>query len=104
MIDWLGELFVTEQWHVSKTVSVGHILTTVLMVAGGVAALMEFENRMTTIETNQANQAVIHQTYEEHTKEGLTALKQQITTTREELRQDNRDLNNKLDRIMERIK
>ena len=44
----------TQQWHLDKSVSVGHILTTVLMIGGFVVWMMSQSDRITKLETQQA--------------------------------------------------
>ena len=42
-----------EQWHLDKSVSVGHILTTVIMIGAFMVWMMAQSSRITKLETQQ---------------------------------------------------
>jgi len=41
-----------DEWHIGKTVDVGHILTTVILIIGGMLYVGDIDKRLTVLESN----------------------------------------------------
>lgn len=80
-------------WHLDKTVSIAHILSTIVIAGSVFAWAMALEKR---VDRNaQAIEFLLIQQKEERSK---------METMRIEIRQDFNSVNHKLDRIIERTK
>lgn len=74
-----------ERWHVSKTINIGHLLTTI----GAVAALFifanKFDQRMTILEVNQHNISVQQERDRNDNKDLLKEMRVDIKNILEKL-------------------
>lgn len=98
-----GVKLVSEAWHVSKTVSVGHILTSILIVIGGIGALITFENRMTTIEVEQKNYEEVTAAKFVEVNRSVHRLEDKTEALRREMKADGTRREQKLDRLIESL-
>ena len=90
-----------QQWHLEKSVSVSHLLTTVTILIGLVAAWFALEGRVIVLETQYMELSNRVVTLLENQAE--TDQRQDATqaTFRVEMRQDAQTINAKLDRVLE---
>lgn len=90
------------EWHLEKSVSVGHLVTTAAAIIGIVLAWAEMDSRIeqNAIENEHQKGAIerIEQKQEKQTDE----IKQEIQILRAEQRDDNQQIHRKLDRLIER--
>ncbi len=78
------------QWHLDKTVSIGHIISTVAIALSVFSWALVMDKR---IEKNAQSIEFLAQNHER--------LEQRVDATRNEIRQDLRAINAKLDRLIE---
>ncbi len=77
-------------WHLDKTISVGHLVSTVVIAVSVFSWAMTLDKRV-----EQNSLAIIH------LKEQQAAEAKRIEQLRSEIKQDLRDINSKLDRLIE---
>lgn len=79
-------------WHISKEVTWGHILTTITLLLTVAALWGDLDDRvdMNTIER-------------QHNRELIEAYKADSNAARDEIREEFRSINDKLDRLIERV-
>lgn len=77
------------QWHVSKTINISHILTTIIIATGMLAWFNTMDKRVSS------NSQAIQYLSEEQTRTGA-----RIETLRIEIREDLKGIDNKLDQII----
>lgn len=79
-------------WHISKEVTWGHILTTITLLLTVAALWGDLDDRvdMNTIER-------------QHNRELIEAYRTDMATARDEIREEFRSINDKLDRLIERV-
>ncbi len=77
-------------WHLDKTISVGHLVSTVIIAVSVLSWAVTLDKR---VEQNSLNIA--------HLKEQLAKDQRQVQELRLEIKQDLRDINAKLDRLIE---
>lgn len=80
-------------WHLERTVSLGHIITTLTVAVTAVAGWKDMDKRVALIELATVQQRETDRQQDTHSKEALDAL-----------RSDLRDISIKLDRLIERTK
>lgn len=78
-------------WHLDKTISVGHLLSTIVIVVSVFSWASAFERRV-----EQNAQAI------EYLSEQQKENKRRVEYVREEIRTDLRGINAKLDRLIEK--
>lgn len=78
-------------WRVDKTLSVGHLLTTIVIAGSALVWALRMEGRIVAIEEAVKTQGVTNRQHE-------TSLRDLTTAVREDLRA----LNGKVDRLIER--
>ena len=90
------------QWHISKTVSVGHIVTTVAVAIAGFWYFAGLEKRIdtTAIEVAHQKEAIVR--VEIRQERDQTELTRKLTEIRTEQKQDNRRIEEKLDKLIDR--
>ncbi|MEA3242322.1 MAG: hypothetical protein U9Q19_02640 [Pseudomonadota bacterium] len=79
-------------WHISKEVTWGHILTTVTLLLTVAALWGDLDDR---VDENTMER--------KHNRELINEVKESAMTARVEMRQEFRNVNDKLDRLIERI-
>mgnify|MGYP003636537421 FL=1 len=90
-------------WHLDKKVGIGQIISIVSMCIIVTAGWMSFDKRITVVETNQANiNSRIITLFENQTKTDQ-AQNEQIERSRAETQRSLRDIDAKLDRLIERL-
>lgn len=77
-------------WHLDKTISVGHLVSTVLIAVSVFSWALTLDKRV------EQNALAIT-----HLKEQQAAEQKRIEQLRGEIKQDLRDINHKLDRLIE---
>lgn len=77
-------------WHLDKTISVGHLVSTVIIAVSVFSWAVTLDKR---VEQNSLNI--------EHLKEQQVNDRKQVQEMRVEIKQDLRDINAKLDRLIE---
>ena len=77
-------------WHLDKTISVGHLVSTVVIAVSVFSWAMTLDKR---VEQNSLSIT--------HIKEQQIAEQKRIDQLRTEIKQDLRDINQKLDRLIE---
>lgn len=90
------------QWHISKTVSVGHIVTTVAVAIAGFWYFAGLEKRIdtTAIEVAHQKEAIVR--VEIRQERDQTELTRKLTEIRAEQKQDTRRIEEKLDKLIDR--
>lgn len=90
-----------QDWHLSKTVSLSHILSTVALLLGAVAGYVSFSNRLAVLESQflELNVRVVRVLESQARVDSSqdAALHQ----FRAEMREDVREIQSKLDRLIE---
>ena len=79
------------QWHLDKTVSIGHIISTLIIALSVFSWAMVIEKR---IEQNAQSIKFLTQNQKR--------IESHVDSTRQEIRQDLQAINSKLDRLIER--
>ena len=82
---------ITRGFEFSRKLDWSHLLLTIATLAGMFVWAMSQERRVTTIENNSENTKALQKSYEDR-----------LVSTREEMKQDLREINAKLDRLVER--
>ncbi|WP_423186787.1 hypothetical protein ACO1PK_00810 [Alishewanella sp. d11] len=77
-------------WHLDKTISVGHLVSTVIIAVSVFSWAMTLDKR---VEQNSLSIA--------HLKEQQATDQKRVQELRQEIKQDLRDINAKLDRLIE---
>lgn len=91
-----------ERWHLSKSVSLVHIVTTFSVMASAVWYFATTENRITLVEKDQSYLNATVKRVEEQQKDQGRELSNQITTLRNETNNNFDKIDKKLDRIIDR--
>lgn len=86
-----SSIFNDKDWHLDKSISITHLFTTIAAVSCLVVVGSKFDTRLTVLESSL-----------EHQK--ITNLQQEAVTAsiRKDVREDLRDINSKLDRLIEK--
>lgn len=90
-----------DNWHLDRSVSIGHILTTIVLfvsMAGGWVAMSERVARLEA-EFAQVSGQIVMLLERQASRDARQD--SEITELRREVSQDLRDINNKLDRLIE---
>ena len=100
----MSEIFVMvdrERWHLEKSVSVGHLLTTLSMVFVIIGIWYSLAERVTTLEVQFTDLSMRVVALLEG--QAVTDLRQDtsLTAFRTEMREDAREIQTKLDRVLE---
>lgn len=82
----------SRQWHLDKTISVGHLLSTLVIAVSVFSWASALDRR---VEKNA--QSIMYLTQQQ------VENKQSVENLRSEIRQDLRGINNKLDRLTEKL-
>ena len=92
----------TGRWHISKTVSVGHIVTTLTVALAGVWYFAGLEKRIdtTAIEVAHQKEAIVR--VEEQQRRDQSELTRKLTEIRAEQKQDTKRIEDKLDKLIDR--
>jgi hypothetical protein len=90
------------QWHISKTVSVGHIVTTLTVALAGFWYFAGLEKRIdtTAIEVAHQKEAIVR--VEEQQRRDQSELTRKLTEIRAEQKQDTKRIEDKLDKLIDR--
>lgn len=89
---------IPEHWHISKSFSVGHILTTIGLVAGFAVYVINFNQRVSNTEKEtEFNRLLINQE-----KESRASDKKEFNTAIDKVGTQVTEINRKLDRLIER--
>jgi ABC-type transporter Mla maintaining outer membrane lipid asymmetry ATPase subunit MlaF len=87
---------INEEWHLDKSVSLGHILTTIVLVASAVTAFTSLSERMSIVEdkiiTILENQTKIDRSQD-----------QNLAEFKVDMRNRQVDINNKLETILNHL-
>lgn len=86
-----GDRRAKQDWHLEKTVSISHIMTTIAALSAVVIMGSKFDTRLSLIEQIVAGQHAIDSRQDSD-----------ATAAREIVRQQLRDISDKLDRLIER--
>ncbi|NQY82464.1 MAG: hypothetical protein HRT36_05465 [Alphaproteobacteria bacterium] len=89
-----------QPWHRDSKISLAHLLSSLAMLTSIIGWGMTVENRLTSNEVMEANSIKSRETLRQHTIEKIESLKDQMTLNRAELREDLKEISDKLDRIM----
>lgn len=87
------------EWHLEKTVSIGHILTTLVIMVGAFGAWNSMSERLSVLETQYVNLSERVVNLLERQANTDARQDESIQQFRGEIRQDIRGINEKLDRI-----
>ena len=79
------------KWHVDRTVNIGHLLTTVAMLASLLVVLSRFDTRLTLVETNIETQRETNKRHEKSDDDIKASLRESFDR-----------LEGKLDKVLER--
>jgi len=90
------------QWHISKTISLGHIVTTAVVVVTGVLYLASLETRIesTTLEVAHQKDAIAR--VEQRQERDQNELTRKLGEIRTEQKADSARIERKLDKLIER--
>lgn len=93
---------VTNGWHVSKTVNIGHLVTTGVAIIGGFAYLHTQVSRIDVLEIQQQqiNDRIVRVLEQQERYDGIQD--NSLLEFRGEMREAVRDITIKLDRLIER--
>ena len=86
-----GDRRAKQDWHLEKTVSISHILTTLAALSAVVIMGSKFDTRLSLVEQLVASQHPVDARQDN-----------EAAASREVVRQQLRDISNKLDRLIER--
>lgn len=92
-----------QDWHLDKGISISHLLTTIGLVVGAVWAFADLSTRLAVLENQftQINQRVIAILEGQRLTDSAQDI--ELQQFRVEMRQDVRDIQQKLDRLIETI-
>lgn len=79
------------RWHLDRSVSIGHLITTLTIAASIFIWAMKMETRISLLEQSAVRQVEIDRRQDDTQKESVTVMRDQL-----------RDINSKLDRIIEK--
>ena len=91
-----------ENWHLEKTVSVGHIVTTISVAVGVVLYISGIEQKVDTNTLEQAHIKNDLSRVERKVDERVSKVAEEIKEMRVEQKQDNLRIEQKIDRLIER--
>ena len=91
-----------ENWHLEKTVSVGHIVTTISVAVGVVLYISGIEQKVDTNTLEQAHIKNDLSRVERKVDTKVSKVAEEIKEMRVEQKQDNRRIEQKIDRLIER--
>ena len=91
-----------EQWHLSKSISIVHIITTMSVLTALIYYFAQTENRITLVEKDQTYLNVTVLRVEEQQKAQGRELSSQISNLRNETNSNFEKLDKKLDRLIDR--
>lgn len=99
----------TRQWHLEKSVSVGHIVTTLVVAIGAVTYFSALEHRIASVAMDVEKQAsaIIRIEDQQKVQDGwittkLEAIRSEQNAIRVEQKRDNQRIEDKIDRLIER--
>lgn len=92
-----------KNWHLEKSVSLGHLLTTIVLVLGLIGGYAQFSNRVAVLETQQGEINMRLMRILEAQTAVDTRQDTQYQVLREEIRDDLRGLAQKIDRLSEQL-
>jgi hypothetical protein len=97
------------EWHLEKSVSVGHIVTTLVVAAGAVAYFSALEHRISSVAMDVEKQASAIVRIEDQQKaqdgwitQKLEVIRSEQNAMRVEQKRDNQRIEDKIDRLIER--
>jgi Tfp pilus assembly protein PilO len=96
------EMYMEEHWHLSKQVSLTHILTTLALLIAAFWYISDTDNRISLVEQEQEYVRSNFTRIEEAQRIREAAFSNQITQLREENNSNFERLDKKLDKIIER--
>lgn len=91
-----------EKWHLSKSISLVHIVTTISVLTATIWYFATTDNRITMVEKDQVYLSATVQRVEEQQKEQGKELSNQITVLRNETNTNFDKIDKKLDKIIDR--
>lgn len=91
-----------ERWHLSKSVSLVHIVTTLSVMTGAVWYFATTDNRITMVEKDQSYLNATVNRVEQQQKDQGKELSNQITNLRNETNNNFDKIDKKLDKIIDR--
>lgn len=91
-----------ERWHLSKSISLVHIVTTISVLTATIWYFATTDNRITMVEKDQSYLKATVSRVEEQQKEQGKELSSQISTLRVEVNNNFEKLDRKLDKLIER--
>jgi Tfp pilus assembly protein PilO len=95
-------MYMEEQWHLSKQVSLTHILTTLTLLIAAFWYISDTDNRISLVEQEQQYVRSNFSRIEEAQRVREVAFSSQIAQLREENNSNFERLDKKLDKIIER--
>lgn len=90
------------QWHISKTISVGHILTTLTVVVAGFWYFSGLEKRIDTTALELDHQREAISRVEAQQRRDQSELTRKLSEIRAEQKQDSKRIEDKIDRLIDR--
>jgi len=97
------------EWHLEKSVSVGHIVTTFVVAAGAVAYFSALEGRINSVamDVDRQSKAIMRIEDQQKVQDGwittkLEAIRKEQNEMRVEQKRDNQRIEDKIDRLIER--
>jgi len=91
-----------EKWHLSKSISLVHIVTTMSVLTATIWYFATTDNRITLVEKDQAYLNTTVQRVEQQQRDQGRELSTQISNLRSETNQNFNNIDKKLDRIIDR--
>jgi hypothetical protein len=91
-----------ERWHLSKSISLVHIVTTISVLTATIWYFATTDNRITMVEKDQGYLSATVKRVEEQQKEQGKELSYQITVLRNETNSNFDKIDKKLDKIIDR--
>ncbi len=91
-----------ERWHLSKSISLVHIITTISVLTATIWYFATTDNRITLVEKDQVYLRATVQRVEEQQKKQGKELSNQITVLRNETNNNFDKIDKKLDKIIDR--
>jgi uncharacterized protein YybS (DUF2232 family) len=96
------ELVMDERWHLSKSISLVHLITTISVLTATIWYFATTDNRITLVEKDQVYLRATVQRVEEQQKEQGKELSNQINALRNETNSNFDKIDKKLDKIIDR--
>ena len=92
----------TPSWHLEKSVSVGHIVSTAIFIAGGLFYVAGLEGRIGQADVERAHIKDSIKRIEAQQADQGQEIGRKLEEIRSEQKQDNRRIEEKIDRLIER--